>query len=207
MNNYLKQDLISRITKCLKEENERNSFETDWESLNIPFMIAPLVQLLESDQLNNIEEHLKEWSIFDFYYNSDKTERCNYGSVRLVTYKKNHSTSSELSNIIYIFEFYRDDRSYGYCECNQDDEDYREDKHCCGHSCDWDAPGVVVKKVINIINHPWAGDEHDFWEFEDDFHKTHEDLRAEKLAKERATRMEYLKNSIHEMQNELRSLQ
>ncbi len=203
MNNYLKQDLISRITKCLKEENKRNSSDPDWKSLNIPFMIAPLVQLLENSPLDDLENYLKEWSIFDLYYDSDKTGGYSNGSVRLVTYKKNQTTFSEISNITYIFDFFRDERPYGYCECRLDEEDYREDKLCCGHGCDWDAPGIVVKKVIDMVNHPWEGDEHDFWEFEDSFYKVNDDLEAIKLEKERAARKKFLEASILEMQKEL----
>jgi len=206
MNDYLKQNLISRVTKCLKDENERNSSDSEWKALNVPFMIAPLAQLLENHPLKDLEDHLKEWSIFDLYYDTDKTGGYGEGSIRLITYKSSQLTFSEISNITYVFEFMRDERPYGYCECNPNDEDYREDKHCCGHGCDWDAPGVIVKKVLDIANHPWEGDEHDFWEFEDSFYKVNDDLEAIKLEKERAARKKFLEESILEMQNELEKI-
>ncbi|EXG87742.1 hypothetical protein K413DRAFT_4640 [Clostridium sp. ASBs410] len=207
MNNYLKQDLISRVSKCLKEENERNSSDPNWKSLNIPFMIAPLVQLLEISPLDDLEDHLKEWSIFNVTYYKDETGGYSNGSVVISFYRtKGDTTYADISDITYVIDFDIDERPWGYCECTSADEDYREDKQCCGHGCDWEAPGVSIKKVTNIAYHSWEGDEHDFWEFEDSFYKVNEVLEALKLEKERASRKKFLEENILEMQKELAKL-
>ncbi|WP_143322849.1 hypothetical protein [Clostridium sp. HBUAS56010] len=207
MNDYLKQDLISRITKCLKEENERNSPDSDWTPLNVPFMLAPLMQVMENNPLKELEDHLKEWSIFDVNYCKDEADGYGNGFINISFYKtQSNKTYADFSDITYVINFNIDDRPWGYCQCLPTDEDYREDKQCCGHGCDWYAPGVSIKKVTNIISHNWKGDEHDFWEFEDSFYKVNEDLEAVKLEKERAARKKFLEENILEMQKELANL-
>ena len=87
----------------------------------------------------------------------------------------------------YQLKFYYEDRNYGYCECTPDMPDYREDKHCCGHGCDATFCRFEFKKVLNVFGGGWEGDEHDYWDFEDEFYMNDKEL-ADKKDKEETER-------------------
>jgi hypothetical protein len=88
-----------------------------------------------------------------------------------------------LEDYQYEINFNYDPRDWGYCQCTSDMEDYREDKCCCGHGCDWWAPAFEMRKSFSVGSHNWNGDEHNYWEFEDEFYKENREL-AEKEANE-----------------------
>ena len=106
----------------------------------------------------------------------------------------------------YKIEFGKDDRSWGYCTCTNEDQDYREDKDCCGHGCDWTAPTISIKKIISLGNNGWTGDEHDYWDFEDNFYKSNDELAKGKEEQEKLDRIEYIETTIDELKNELLKL-
>ena len=111
------------------------------------------------------------------------------------------------SDYHYRFEFSYDTRDYGYCECTPDMPDYREDKHCCGHGCDWEAPSVEVRKSFLVSNHSWHGDEHDYWDFEDKFYADDKEENEKKLLAERECKIRNLKETIENAQKELKKLE
>lgn len=104
-----------------------------------------------------------------------------------------------------IFSY--DERNWGYCQCSPGDPDYREDKHCCGHGCDWEAPSVEVRKSFLVSNHSWSGDEHDYWDFEDKFYADDKEENKKKLLAEREYKIKNLKETIENAQKELKKLE
>ena len=113
----------------------------------------------------------------------------------------------EESDFRYEIIFNYDERNWGYCECKPSDQDYREDKHCCGHGCDWEAPSVEVRKSFLVSNHSWHGDEHDYWEFEDKFYESDKEENEKKLLAEREYKIKNLKETIENAQKELKKLE
>lgn len=113
----------------------------------------------------------------------------------------------EVLDFEYEIVFDYDERNWGYCECNPSDLDYREDKHCCGHGCDWDAPSIKVRKSFLISEHSWSGDEHDYWDFEDKFYADDKEENEKKLLAEREYKIKSLKETIENAQKELKKLE
>ena len=94
----------------------------------------------------------------------------------------------------------------GYCECQPGDDDYNEDRQCCGHSCDWDAPAVTVYKCYDVDDGVWNGDEHDYWDFEDAFYKDDLELKAHIEEEAKRQRIKELEKQITSYQNDLNML-
>lgn len=176
------QDFFKILVKELKQENAyRNNHclkykEDNKERLDIPFIIAPLWQELNKEYSSNLPE-CKYYEEFKY----DLEKHSNYSVNVLPTPEDDYYTYCKISVDLYDedvkyaysyeFEFTYDQRYYGYCMCTPDMEDYREDKCCCGHGCDWDAPSFTMKQVQYICRKSWNGDEHSYWDFEDEFYK------------------------------------
>ena len=114
---------------------------------------------------------------------------------------------AEEADFRYEITFSYDERNWGYCECKPGDSDYREDKHCCGHGCDWEAPSVEVRKSFLVSIHSWSGDEHDYWNFEDKFYENDNEENQKKLLAEREYKIKNLKETIENAQKELKKLE
>ena len=113
----------------------------------------------------------------------------------------------EEADFRYEITFSYDERNWGYCECSLGDPDYREDKHCCGHGCDWDAPSVEVRKSFLVSNHSWSGDEHDYWDFEETFYDNDKEENEKKMLAERKYKINSLKATIENAQKRLKELE
>ena len=174
LENKTLRDFIERLIDALCDENDfrRNN---DTETLNIPFIISSLVQ-----SMKNNEKYFHEF-IVDLKLYPDYTIVINNAS----SYYSIIDVDINLCKIIsesyedyyqdypdydYQIKFLLDERFYGYCQCTPDMPDYREDKHCCGHGCDADFCRFELNKVCHIISGTWHGDEHDYWDFEDEFY-------------------------------------
>lgn len=86
-------------------------------------------------------------------------------------------------------------------------EDYREDKHCCGHGCDASFCSFSLHKIVNLGGDTWHGDEHDYWEFEDDFYKTDKELGEKKAEEDKVRMIRNLKETIEEATKKLAELE
>lgn len=106
----------------------------------------------------------------------------------------------------YVINIEDDERMWGYCECTPDMEDYREDKKCCGHGCDWDAPSFKLHKVYEVVKHSWSGDEHAYWEFEDKFYMSESELNEQNEREMREYEIKRLKETVEDAQKRLREL-
>jgi hypothetical protein len=206
MNNETVNNFIRELTKQLIRENDDRKYQ-EKRKLNIPYIIAPLVQNLNNDTYKKFIEDISNHSYFINYF-SDNTGGYTNGYIDVNIYKKSEEDCNdfycpELESYSYKIEFGKDQRDWGYCECIPEDEGYREDKDCCGYGCNWTAPTFKVEKFIYIGNNSWEGYQHDYWEFEDEFYKSDKELAEEKAKKEKEDRIEYLKSSIESMQKEL----
>ena len=85
--------------------------------------------------------------------------------------------------------------------------DYREDKQCCGHGCDAAFCEFSLYKVLHIASGSWEGDEHDYWEFEDEFYLSDKELSDKKEKEDREREIEVLRNRIEADQKRLAELE
>lgn len=180
----IENKFIEEVVECLKDED-----------VNIPYLILPLVQSIGNEKFDNFFEDLENHKNYSLCYEKDSTERDTSGSMFIY-----------LPNYFYEIEFGFDVRDWGNCECEEGDIDYRADKYCCGHGCDWDAPTISLYKTEILLNHDFDGDEHDFWDFEDGYYKLDKETNEEKTHKCKSERITYLKTNIERMQAELADL-
>ena len=180
--------ILSEIVNAIK-----NYEETD---VDIPFTIAPIYEAFEKkmceDLVRDVSEH--EHSIFysedDEYYDTTRSVLIHFEDLPF------H----------YKINCFCEDRYWGFCECTPDMPDYRKDKGCCGHGCDWCAPAIEVKKVYDLMTHSWSGDEHSYWDFENTYYQKDKEIADKKKEAEKAVRRAYLESEISKMTTELETL-
>lgn len=184
----LSKQLINDIIEELKY--------SDIEEERICFMVAPLYQTLE-----NNEELLNDISKYKYcvtYFEPEEDEYTNgYISIYL-----SDEDGNELP-YIYELEFNIDGRLWGYCQCSDEDKDYDARYKCCGHGCDWYAPAYSIRKITYICNNSWIGDEHDYWEFKDNFYNV---TKKEKEEEIKNNRIKELQETIKRCSEELDEL-
>lgn len=212
----IKENFIKLVTEALKTEYDRQVYYNE-KTLNIPYLIAPLLQVLESEEENSdlitLFNDLKDYPEYNIYYSSDKTEGYSNGSLEINLCRcleeslNEYENHYETANFTYSIIFGFDERYWGYCKCSVGDEDYRADKECCGHGCDWVAPTVAIHKNIHICSNNFRGDEHNFWDFEDEFYESDEKFALEKEMRDKENKITYIKERITDLQNELEKLE
>lgn len=195
LENYTLQTFLNSFIKELKRENESREYKNIMK-LNIPFIISSLYQSFKNNE-ESYKEFIEDLKKYDDYNISIDDSANDYNGiidvhVGLVKYiERNDSDFAyddyDYPDYNYEFEFSYDERNWGYCECTPDMDDYREDKHCCGHGCDASFCSFSLHKIVNLGGGTWHGDEHDYWEFEDEFYANDKEL-AEKREKERRER-------------------
>lgn len=107
----------------------------------------------------------------------------------------------------YLLSFTYNKRDYGYCACTPDMPDYREDKHCCGQTCDTVFCKFSLQKILYVNEGCWNGDEYDYWKFEDEFYLKDEELAAKKEEEDRDVEIRELKKRIEEDSKRLKELE
>ena len=172
-------------------------------------MIAALWQDLtnNSERYNEFCSDLRDCDNYDIVIGEDNYCIC---KVNVFLYNETENDNwkcVEEADFRYEITFSYDERNWGYCQCSPGDPDYREDKHCCGHGCDWEAPSVEVRKSFLVSNHSWSGDEHDYWDFEETFYDNDKEEKQKKLLVEREYKIRNLKETIENAQKELKKLE
>lgn len=201
------QNFIEQLVEVLKYENTYG--ELNGKKLDVPFLISVLWQ----DLMDNYEcydefcSDLRDCDNYDIVIGDDNYCICKVNVFLYNETENNNLQCVEESNFRYEITFSYDERNWGDCECSPDDPDYREDKHCCGHGCDWEAPSIKVRKSFLVSNHSWSGDEHDYWEFEDKFYADDKEENEKKLLAEREYKIKNLKETIENAQKELKKLE
>lgn len=203
------QKFMERIVDVLKYENKCR--EPNGEKLDIPFLLSALWQ----DLMYNYERYdefcsdLRDCDNYDIVIENCDYHICKANVIIYNEIKDSYGDSWGCmeSDSRYEITFNYDERNWGYCECSPGDPDYREDKHCCGHGCDWYEPNIEVRKSFLVSNHSWHGDEHDYWDFEDKFYANDKEENEKKLLAEREYKIRNLKETIENAQKELKKLE
>lgn len=188
LKNSTLQKFVDCVIEVLKDENE-NKEHCGQRIYNIPFVISSLYQSFknETNTYKDFISDLEKWS--DYYVNvEDVKGEIAQVMIVLMKYKDIDEEGCyddyECPSYDYRITFSYDERYYGYCMCTPDMEDYREDKKCCGHGCDATFSSFELHKITRVSYGRWDGDEHDYWDFEDEFYANDKEL-AEKIEKER----------------------
>lgn len=194
LQNYTLQKFLDNFIEELKYENEirtRCNYY-DKKKLDIPFIISSLYQSFDKypDVYKEFVEDLKRDDDYQIVID-DPNNEYEIINVSIYIYEFNESLDYH-----YQLKFYYEDRNYGYCECTPDMEDYSEDKHCCGHGCDATFCRFEFKKVLNVFGGGWEGDEHDYWDFEDEFYASEKELADKKAEEEKKNIIKMLKERI-----------
>lgn len=201
LENYTLQLFINNLVKTLKEENDneyRESYDDDCSKLDIPFIISSLYQSFKNnhDKYKKFSEDLKCYH-YDIILEESRNDYNGLLDANIFLYDDDGWNLDWYYQIKFDFE----GRYLGYCECTPDMSDYREDKCCCGHGCDADFSSFTLNKVIKISNGTWQGDEHSYWEFEDDFYKD------EKEKERKETEIQELRKRLEEIAKKLKELE
>jgi len=199
LENSTLQKFLDNFVEHLKYENENRKLYNEKE-IDIPFIISSLYQSFHkeiskySDFISDLEHSTDYW--FDI---SDGKKECECNGIIDVDIilKISHD---------YQLQFTYDTRNYGYCECTPDMADYRKDKDCCGHGCDADFCRFSLHKVLHIVSGSWQGDEHDYWDFEDEFYKSDKELAEKKEREDKEKEIKELKSRIETAQKRLNEL-
>lgn len=197
--NYVLDEFLEKLITEIKRESDR------FTAKDIPYIIAPIWQ----DFKSNYEKYI------EFVNDLGKYDYCivfedlpdEYIHSKLSVNFYNCTRPFNKVDFCYYFWISYDSRHWGYCECNPGDFDYREDKRCCGHGCDWDAPRFDMQKAYYVSTASWNGDEHDYWDFEDSFFKDDDELRKEKEEADRKQEIVDIKKSIENLQFQLKVLE
>lgn len=192
LQNETLQNFIDTFIKELKRENENREYHSI-KKLNIPFILSSLYQSFSNNQ-NSYKEFISDLEMYSDYDITIDDPKNEYNgiidvNINLARYKDEVESFQDydMPNYYYMICFSYDERDWGYCECTPDMEDYREDKKCCGHGCDASFCSFSLHKINNIMSDSWHGDEHDYWDFEDEFYMNDKEL-ADKKDKEETER-------------------
>ena len=210
-NNTLQKFLDNVITELKRHNDDRQLYDIDIQELDIPFIVSSLWQSFNNNpgKYKEFISDLEKWS--DYNVNIDES-RNDYNGIIDVTVVLADFNNSEYLDILYSdydyrFEFSYDTRDYGYCECTPDMPDYREDKHCCGHGCDAHFCQFNLYKVLHITKDTWQGDEHDYWDFEDECYMSDKELADKKAEEDKERKIRNLKETIEEATKKLAELE
>lgn len=209
-NNTL-QIFLDRLAEDLKSENKDKEYEKSSEDdkcqiLNIPFLISSLWEAFRAEP-NTYSDFIKCLNeSCDYQIFITKPDDDYYGICKVIV---NFISETGWMSDEYQYEinFLYDPREWGYCECTSDMPDYREDKHCCGHGCDWWAPAFEIRKSFSMGNHSWNGDEHDYWDFEDEFYAGDKELADKKAEEDKLRMIKELKSRIEADSKKLAELE
>ena len=215
LENETLQIFLDRFIEELKSEVGCNNFKND--QLDIPFIISSLYQNFE-EHTDIFKKLVQDLSLYPDYNISILNSQNDYNGlidveINLVKFSDKYAednqwyTDSNKPNYNYKICFTYDTRNYGYCECTPDMPDYREDKHCCGHGCDASFCEFSLHKVLHITSGSWEGDEHDYWDFEDEFYLNDKELAEKKENEDREREIWELKSRIEADQKRLAELE
>ena len=201
--NIIIQKFIERLVDAFKYENECR--ESDDKKFDIPFLVSGLWEDL-TDNYKHYDKFCSDLRYCDDYDIEIHDSNYHICKVNVIIY--NGDGWGNLKTYFeYEITFGYNERNWGYCKCTPDDPDYREDKHCCGHGCDWDAPNFTIRKSLLVSSQGWYGDEHDYWDFEDKFYSDDKEEKEKKLLTEREYKIKSLKETIENAQRELKELE
>lgn len=213
-NNTLQKFLDNFIEELKRENSDRRYREI--KEFNIPFIVSSLYQSFKNntDKYTDFIADLEKYSEYNIIIEDTANEYNGIVDVlvNLVRCEEHEDPADfydnyEVADYDYKFCFSYDERDWGYCECTPDMEDYREDKHCCGHGCDASFCEFHLHKILHIAKDSWHGDEHDYWDFEDDFYVSDKELADKKAAEDKERMINELKSRIEADSKKLAELE
>lgn len=196
------------MDSIIKAINDYNEMDTPQRyKLDIPFLISSLYQSFVNDW-SEYESLIQDLQHENYVVNLCNDNLDDYILTKIETYiyEENDDDFMQHDSVKYTITFYDDQRYWGMCECTPDMPDYREDKECCGHSCDAIFCRFNIEKTQTINSGTWSGDEHDYWEFEDAFYENNKELFDKKLEREKKQKEDFLLKEIERLQKELHEL-
>lgn len=208
LSNNTLQKFLDCFIEVIKEENRDRKQNYGDSEINIPFILSSLYQSMNNDieKYKEFIQNLEEYPDYDIYITKSRNDYDGIIDVDINLYKFHEQENDDedydpyvdydCPNYNYLLSFSYDKRYYGYCQCTPDMPDYRKDKHCCGHGCDASFCSFSLHKVLNVVSDSWHGDEHDYWEFEDEFYASDKELADKKKEEDRVREIEELKNRI-----------
>lgn len=201
--NAIGQKFLDNLVREITDWNEVNKSNPNTYKAPVPFYVAALWNQFKfhSEKYAGFFDDVKDENHYQIVSNE-------YGDIySVILWEKNDAgkwyLDENCKNYHYEFHFSYDERYLGYCECQPGDDDYNEDRQCCGHSCDWDAPAVTVYKCYDVDDGVWNGDEHDYWDFEDAFYKDDLELKAHIEEEAKRQRIKELEKQITSYQDDL----
>lgn len=205
LNNSTLQTFLDNFIEELKSEKENMK-------LDIPFIISSLYQDFK-DNTSKYRAFIKDLNVYPNYNIIVFDSQNDYNGIidvdiNLIKYVNTNTDYYDNNHPDYIYRlsFSYEDRNYGFCECTPDMIDYREDKHCCGHGCDATFCTFSLHKILHIVSGSWDGDEHDYWNFEDEFYISDKELAKEKEKEDIEREITELKIRIEADQKRLAEL-
>lgn len=204
--NAIGQKFLENLVREIADWNEVNKSNPNTYEAPVLFYVAALWNQFKfhSEKYAEFFDDVKDENHYQIVSNE-------YGDIySVILWEKNDAgkwyLDENCKNYHYEIHFSYDERYLGYCECQPGDDDYNEDRQCCGHSCDWDAPAVTVYKCYDVDDGVWNGDEHDYWDFEDAFYKDDLELKAHIEEEAKRQRIKELEKQITSYQNDLNML-
>lgn len=211
-NDTLQKFLDNFINELKRKNNCREYNET--RKLDIPFIISTLYQSFynNTDNYKDFISDLEKWSDYRIIIENPVNEYNGFidATITLIKYSDEESDyyqDYDTPDYYYKLCFEYDERNWGYCECTPDMPDYREDKHCCGHGCDTSFCAFELHKIVHVVKDTWHGDEHNYWDFEDEFYASDKELADKKAEEDRLIKIEELKNQIETASKKLAELE
>jgi len=192
----VKEKFIQELIKELNYENNRR-IDSDKKPLDVCYMVSVVDQQIENYQEFMHDLQTKNWLING--YDEDTTGGYTNGRIRILIEK----TEEEYEDYCYYIEFLYDERYWGYCECNADDEGYDKEHDCCGIDCDWVAPAFIITKEINMGYSTWKGQQRDYWEYEKKFNLKQENKNKEVEEYQKQQKKARILEEIQRLQDEL----
>lgn len=207
------QKFLDKVIERLKREKEYNRLKND--QLDIPFIISSIYQSFKNntDKYKDFIDDLEKYSDYGIYIEDSQNDYNGLIDIRITLVKYiinvNYPEFTDYDNPDYDYKFTLtyDERDYSYCECTPDMEDYREDKHCCGHGCDTSFCAFELHKIVHVVEDTWHGDEHDYWDFEDEFYASDKELADKKAAENKERMINELKSRIEADSKKLAELE
>lgn len=199
------QEFMDKLVEVIEDYNKGEVFYAKNGKIDIPYIISSLYQDFSyyPEKFTTLVSELKSCSDYCLKIAKSQDDWCGYFDVFIYLY----SNDDRYGGYYYKLKFTNEERYDGYCECVPGDPDYREDKHCCGHGCDAVFCEYQLVQVTSITSGSWDGDEHDFWDFEEEFLLSDEELKKKIEKEERENKIKSLEKQIKELNHQLEELQ
>lgn len=179
---YCENETLQKFVEKLVEEL---NMQSSISYTDIPSIIACISQSLDKNESTYVEfaDDIEKQKYELHIIRDDRT--FNVCEIKVI-----------FDDFSYVINFSERFVSANYCMCTHNDKDYRSDKKCCGHDCDWYAPTFTLTKIFTISNHTWQGEQRNYWSFKDKFYAEQQELHKKLLQEERQNEIKEIEERI-----------